>query len=414
MRRLDLTPLYKSSIGFDHLANVLDQLTNIDTETGFPPYNIERLGENVYRISMAVAGFGENDLSIEVKEGTLTVRGEKKNEDKVRQYIHQGIAARNFERRFRLADYVEVSAASLEHGLLHVDLKRELPEAMKPRTITITKGQPGPRVIEGAPPNPISRTPRNSGTDHRLRAGATSLPFLLSTRVNTAAVSTCGENLNWSKTARRDSVNPPDKMIAASRAKVTGLQDSMTTAPILEAANALHCASAPSLGGSAMAAEYTFSSMGPRGLRKRSRRTAFTGLIPLAPLAAPFSAAAAFALSSKAVTGVRFPQAKVKAPSPAKRSQTGPFGAFASASAWTAKAAMSLSQASTACRNETWGSMTFTSPVKTKGAAAKKTTSPFHTIRMMPTAESFSVSLATPDAGSRAPRCCNLGHSPRR
>jgi molecular chaperone IbpA len=149
MRRLDLTPLYKSSIGFDHLANVLDQLANIDTETGFPPYNIERLGENVYRVSMAVAGFGENDLSIEVKEGTLTVRGEKKSEDKVRQYIHQGIAARNFERRFRLADYVEVSAALLEHGLLHIDLKRELPEAMKPRTITITKGQPGPRVIEG-------------------------------------------------------------------------------------------------------------------------------------------------------------------------------------------------------------------------------------------------------------------------
>lgn len=149
MRRLDLTPLYKSSIGFDNLANVLDQLANIDTDTGFPPYNIERLGENNYRISMAVAGFGDNDISIEVKEGTLTVRGEKKGEDKVRQYIHQGIAARNFERRFRLADYVEVSSAALEHGLLHIDLKRELPEAMKPRTIAITKGHPGPRVIEG-------------------------------------------------------------------------------------------------------------------------------------------------------------------------------------------------------------------------------------------------------------------------
>jgi molecular chaperone IbpA len=148
MRRFDLSPLYKTSIGFDHLANILDQLANVDTDTGFPPYNIERLGENVYRISMAVAGFGDNDLSIEVKEGTLTVRGEKKGEDKVRQYIHQGIAARNFERRFRLADYVEVSAATLEHGLLHVDLKRELPEAMKPRTISITKGQT-PRVIDG-------------------------------------------------------------------------------------------------------------------------------------------------------------------------------------------------------------------------------------------------------------------------
>jgi molecular chaperone IbpA len=152
MRRFDLTPLYKSSIGFDHLASVLDQLSSLDTENGFPPYNIERLGENIYRISMAVAGFGENDLSIEVKEGALTVRGEKKAEDKARQYIHQGIAARNFERRFRLAEYVEVSGAALENGLLHIDLKRELPETMKPRTIKIAKGQPSNgRVIEGEP-----------------------------------------------------------------------------------------------------------------------------------------------------------------------------------------------------------------------------------------------------------------------
>jgi len=157
MRHVDLTPLYKTSIGFDHLASVLDQLSSLDAENGFPPYkengfppyNIERIGENTYRICMAVAGFGDNDLSIEVKEGTLTIRGEKKNEDEVRQYIHQDIAARNFERRFRLAECVELSGATLEHGLLHIDLKRELPEAMKPRTITITKGQPaGARVIE--------------------------------------------------------------------------------------------------------------------------------------------------------------------------------------------------------------------------------------------------------------------------
>ena len=151
MRRLDLTPLYKSSIGFDHLASILDQLSSLDGENGFPPYNIERLGDNVYRISMAVAGFGESDLSLEVKEGTLTIRGEKRGEEKSRQYIHQGIAARNFERRFRLAEYVEVSTASLENGLLHVDLKRELPEAMKPRTIGITKTQPAGRAIEGQP-----------------------------------------------------------------------------------------------------------------------------------------------------------------------------------------------------------------------------------------------------------------------
>lgn len=152
MRRLDLTPLYKTSIGFDHLASVLDQLSGLETENGFPPYNIERLGENAYRISMAVAGFGEGDLNVEVKEGMLNVRGEKKGDDRAHQYIHQGIAARNFERRFRLAEYVEVSGATLENGLLHIDLKRELPEAMKPRTISITKVQgsgANGRIIEG-------------------------------------------------------------------------------------------------------------------------------------------------------------------------------------------------------------------------------------------------------------------------
>jgi molecular chaperone IbpA len=148
MRRLDLTPLYKSSIGFDHLATILDQLSGLDSENGFPPYNIERMGDNAYRISMAVAGFGEGDLNIEVKEGTLTVRGVKSGEERNRHYIHQGIAARNFERRFRLAEYVEVSGATLENGLLHIDLKRELPETMKPRTIEITKAAPGGRVLE--------------------------------------------------------------------------------------------------------------------------------------------------------------------------------------------------------------------------------------------------------------------------
>jgi molecular chaperone IbpA len=148
MRRLDLTPLYKSTIGFDHLASIIDQLSSLDGENGFPPYNIERLGDNSYRISMAVAGFSDNDLSIEVKEGTLAIRGEKKGEERARHFIHQGIAARNFERRFRLAEYVEVSGASLENGLLHVDLKRELPEAMKPRMITISKGQSHAKVID--------------------------------------------------------------------------------------------------------------------------------------------------------------------------------------------------------------------------------------------------------------------------
>jgi molecular chaperone IbpA len=139
MRRFDLTPLFRSSIGFDHLAAVMDQLASVDTDNGFPPYNIERLGENDYRITMAVAGFSSDDLNIEVKESTLAVRGEKKAEIADREFLHRGIAARSFERRFRLADHVEVSGATLENGFLHVDLKREIPEAMKPRTIKIGK-----------------------------------------------------------------------------------------------------------------------------------------------------------------------------------------------------------------------------------------------------------------------------------
>jgi molecular chaperone IbpA len=151
MRRFDFSPLYRQTIGFDHLANLVEQLAASEADNGFPPYNIERLGENEYRISMAVAGFSNDDLNLEVKEGTLSVRGEKKPETGEREFLHRGIAARNFERRFRLADYVEVSGAALENGLLHIDLKREIPEAMKPRTIKI--GQPGntgsARIIEG-------------------------------------------------------------------------------------------------------------------------------------------------------------------------------------------------------------------------------------------------------------------------
>ncbi len=151
MRRFDFSPLYRQTIGFEHLANLIEQLATTEGDNGFPPYNIERLAENEYRITMAVAGFSNNDLNIEVKEGTLTVRGEKTADDKGHEYLHRGIAARNFERRFRLADHVEVSGASLETGLLHVDLKREIPEALKPRTIKID--QPAKngseRLLEG-------------------------------------------------------------------------------------------------------------------------------------------------------------------------------------------------------------------------------------------------------------------------
>jgi molecular chaperone IbpA len=151
MRQFDLSPLYRSTIGFDRIGSLLDTLSSFENEApSYPPYNIERVSENGYRISMAVAGFSESDLDIEVKENTLTIRGEKRAEEQNSTFLHRGIAARSFERRFQLADYVMVKGASLENGLLHVDLVRELPEAMKPRTIEITTKTDGdkPKVID--------------------------------------------------------------------------------------------------------------------------------------------------------------------------------------------------------------------------------------------------------------------------
>jgi len=151
MRQFDLSPLYRSTIGFDRLGSLLDTLGSYENEApSYPPYNIERVSENAYRISMAVAGFSDSDLDIEVKENTLTIRGEKRADQENSTFLHRGIAARSFERRFQLADYVVVKGASLENGLLHVDLVRELPEAMKPRTIEITTNTDTdkPKVID--------------------------------------------------------------------------------------------------------------------------------------------------------------------------------------------------------------------------------------------------------------------------
>lgn len=151
MRHYDFTPLYRSTIGFDKLFSMLDTVSGPDSgASSYPPYNIERLAENAYRISMAVAGFTEKDISIEVKENTLTVVGEKVAEegDKDRDYLHRGIASRAFERQFQLADYMHVEGASMEHGLLHIELSRELPEAKKPRQIAI-KGASDQTVLEG-------------------------------------------------------------------------------------------------------------------------------------------------------------------------------------------------------------------------------------------------------------------------
>ena len=151
MRPTDFSPLYRSTVGFDRLFSLLDSVTGFEESVpAYPPYNIERLGDNEYRITMAVAGFRQDDLKIEAKESVLTVRAEKKSETAAagHQYLHRGIAARNFERRFQLADHVEVKSADLRDGLLHIDLVRNLPERMKPRTIAI--GSSGTKQIENA------------------------------------------------------------------------------------------------------------------------------------------------------------------------------------------------------------------------------------------------------------------------
>jgi len=140
MRTFDFAPLYRSTVGFDRMFSMLDQFEGVeDSGSNYPPYNIERTGENAYRISVAVAGFTDADLSIDTNENRLAIRGDKQANDgeKTRDVLYQGIAARTFERSFQLADHVEVKGASLENGLLHVDLGREIPAAMKPRSIPI-------------------------------------------------------------------------------------------------------------------------------------------------------------------------------------------------------------------------------------------------------------------------------------
>ncbi len=149
MRTYDLSPLYRSAVGFDRLANLLENAARSSQDSGYPPYNIETLGENAYRIEIAVAGFTPDELNIEVKENLLTVTGRKSaNDDVVPQktYLHRGLAERDIERRFQLADYVVVTDANLVNGLLTITLKRELPEALKPRRVEIGVGQP---LIEG-------------------------------------------------------------------------------------------------------------------------------------------------------------------------------------------------------------------------------------------------------------------------
>jgi molecular chaperone IbpA len=148
MRTVDFSPLYRSAVGFDRLASLLEAAAGADAASGYPPYNIESVGENAYRIEIAVAGFRPDELNMEVRENLLTVQGRKAQAEDNRRYLHRGLAERNFERRFQLADHVEVTEAKLADGLLVISLKREIPEALKPRKIEIKSAESG-QLIEG-------------------------------------------------------------------------------------------------------------------------------------------------------------------------------------------------------------------------------------------------------------------------
>ncbi len=142
MRTFDLAPLYRSTVGFDQLANMMDRVLSSDVaQPSYPPYNIEKTAEDAYRISLAVAGFAADELDIEVKENALVVKARKNEADVDKSYLHRGIATRTFERRFHLADHVRVTGASHENGMLHINLEREIPEALKPRRIEIASGR---------------------------------------------------------------------------------------------------------------------------------------------------------------------------------------------------------------------------------------------------------------------------------
>jgi len=147
MRNFDFSPLYRSAIGFDRMANLLDSLSRTEqNQPSYPPYNIELTGEDRYRITMAVAGFAESELAIDVNQSNLIVSGAKIPDQQERTYLHQGIAARGFERRFQLADHVQVLSADYENGLLHIDLQKVIPEALKPRNIPIGVGAGQPSL----------------------------------------------------------------------------------------------------------------------------------------------------------------------------------------------------------------------------------------------------------------------------
>lgn len=151
MRNFDLAPLYRATIGFDQIADMMDRVLSSDAgQTTYPPYNIEKTAEDTYRISIAVAGFTDDELSVEVREGALIVSARKAEDSEERTYLHRGIATRAFERKFQLADHVKVSGASHADGMLHIDLEREVPEALKPRRIEIASAAPSAKDVVDA------------------------------------------------------------------------------------------------------------------------------------------------------------------------------------------------------------------------------------------------------------------------
>jgi molecular chaperone IbpA len=153
MASTELNPLYRTLVGFDRIANLMDQASRLDAAPGYPPFNIEQIGEDQFRIELAVAGFSQDDLTIEFKQNSLIVTGQRKAPDTQRNFLHRGIAERSFERRFGLADHVRVAGAKLENGLLTVELVRELPEILKPRKIEITAtpaSKAKPKAVEPA------------------------------------------------------------------------------------------------------------------------------------------------------------------------------------------------------------------------------------------------------------------------
>ncbi|MCC6913748.1 MAG: Hsp20 family protein [Rhodospirillaceae bacterium] len=148
MRTFDLSPLYRATVGFDNLNRLFDATLN--DAPSYPPYNIAKAGDDAYRITFAVAGFADKDLDVQVENHTLTVRGKTSQDDAATTFLHRGIAGRSFERKFELADHIQVTGATMENGLLHIDLKREIPEALKPRKVAIAGNVNAPKTIAQA------------------------------------------------------------------------------------------------------------------------------------------------------------------------------------------------------------------------------------------------------------------------